>query len=107
MIAKCISNKSDDILAHLRRIPAENVIRIEIRDGATLGIPDLSGQLAGVIAQNVGLRGQWAYRTEFRAVFTDPLLTRFETHNDAPCATGSRGSGYRSPYRAGMGSRRA
>lgn len=34
-----ISNKSDDILAQLRRIPAESVFRIEMRDGATLGIP--------------------------------------------------------------------
>ncbi|HYD73998.1 MAG TPA: Plug domain-containing protein, partial [Candidatus Binatia bacterium] len=74
-----ISNKSDDILAQLRRIPAESVIRIEIRDGAALGISGLSGQVANVVARNVGLRGQWAYRPEFRALFTEPLLTRFET----------------------------
>jgi outer membrane receptor for ferrienterochelin and colicins len=74
-----ISNKSDDILAQLRRIPAGNVIRIEIRDGSTLGIPGLSGQVADVVSRSTSLRGQWAYRPEFRARFTDPLLTRFET----------------------------
>lgn len=74
-----ISNKSDDIVAQLRRIPAGNVIRIEIRDGSTLGIPGLSGQVANVVSRSTSLRGQWAYRPEFRARFTDPLLTRFET----------------------------
>ena len=74
-----ISNKSDDILAQLRRIPAGNVLRIEIRDGSTLGIPGLSGQVANVVSRSTRLRGQWAYRPEFRARFTDPLLTRFET----------------------------
>ncbi|HYC69476.1 TonB-dependent receptor plug domain-containing protein [Brevundimonas sp.] len=74
-----ISNKSDDILAQLRRIPAGNVVRIEIRDGSTLGIPGLSGQVANVVSRSTRLRGQWAYRPEFRARFTDPLATRFET----------------------------
>jgi hypothetical protein len=81
-----ISNKSDDILAQLRRIPAANVVRIEIRDGATLGIPGLSGQVANVVTRASGLKGQFAYRPEFRARFTDPLLTRFEVS-----VTGERG----------------
>lgn len=74
-----ISNKSDDIVAQLRRIPAGNVVRIEISDGAQLGIPGLSGQVANVVSRAGGLTGRWAYRPEFRARFTDPLLTRFET----------------------------
>lgn len=74
-----ISNKSDDILAQLRRVPARNVVRIEIRDGASLGIPGLSGQVANVISRASSVTGQWAYRPELRARFTDPLLTRFET----------------------------
>ena len=74
-----ISNKSDDILAQLRRIPAGNVVRIEVRDGAALGIPGLSGQVANVVSRASSLRGQWAWRPEFRARFTDPVLTRFET----------------------------
>ena len=74
-----ISNKSDDILAQLRRIPAGNVVRIEIRDGASLGIPGLSGQVANVVSRASSMSGQWSYRPEFRARFTDPILTRFET----------------------------
>lgn len=73
-----ISNKSDDILAQLRRIPAGDVVRIEILNGATLGIPGLSGQVANVVSRAGGLSGRWAYRPEFRSRFTDPLLTRFE-----------------------------
>lgn len=73
-----ISNKSDDILTQLRRIPAEDVIRIEVRDGATLNIAGLSGQVANVVSRASQLRGAFAYRPEFRQYFTDPLLTRFE-----------------------------
>jgi len=73
-----ISNKSDDIVAQLRRIPAANVVRIEIRDAATLGIPGLSGQVANVISKAAKLSGQYAWRPEFRQYFTDPLLNRFE-----------------------------
>ena len=43
-----ISGKSDDVQTRLSRIPASNV-RIEIRDGATLAIPGLSGQVANVV----------------------------------------------------------
>jgi hypothetical protein len=74
-----ISGKSDDIQTRLSRIPAGNVIRIEIRDGATLAIPGLSGQVADVIVRATGITGQYAWRPEFRRYFTDPLLTRFET----------------------------
>jgi outer membrane receptor for ferrienterochelin and colicins len=73
-----ISNKSDDITTQLGRIPAANVTRIEIVDGATLDIPGLSGQVANVIARAGGITGQFAWRPEFRAHFTDPLLTRFD-----------------------------
>ncbi|HYG26807.1 MAG TPA: TonB-dependent receptor plug domain-containing protein [Caulobacteraceae bacterium] len=73
-----ISNKSDDVVAQLRRIPASNVVRIEIRDGASLGIPGLSGQVANVVTRASSLSGQWSWRPEFRARFTDPILTRFD-----------------------------
>ena len=74
-----ISGKSDDVQTRLSRIPAGNVIRIEIRDGATLAIPGLSGQVANVVVRATGITGQYAWRPEFRRYFTDPLLTRFET----------------------------
>jgi hypothetical protein len=73
-----ISGKSNDVLTELSRIPAKNVERIEIVDGATLEIPGLSGQVANVIVKSGGISGQWAYRPEFRSYYTDPLLTRFE-----------------------------
>ena len=73
-----ISGKSNDVVTELSRIAAGNVERIDIVDGAELGIPGLAGQVANVIVRSRGISGQWAYRPEFRAYFTDPLLTRFE-----------------------------
>jgi outer membrane receptor for ferrienterochelin and colicins len=73
-----MSGKSNDVVTELTRIPAKNVERIEIVDGATLNIPGLSGQVANVIAKSTGIHGQWAYRPEFRSFYTDPLFTRFE-----------------------------
>jgi hypothetical protein len=73
-----LSGKSNDVVTELSRIPASNVERIEIVDGATLNIPGLSGQVANVIVRSKGITGQWAYRPEFRSYYTDPLLTRFE-----------------------------
>lgn len=82
-----LSGKSNDVLTELGRIPAGNVIRVEIVDGATLAIPGLSGQVANVVAKAGGISGQWAWRPEFRAHYTDPLLTRGEVS-----ASGARGA---------------
>lgn len=73
-----ISGKSNDVLTELSRIPASNVQRIEIVDGATLAVPGLTGQVANVIVRSGGINGQFAYRPEFRAYNTDPLFSRFE-----------------------------
>jgi outer membrane receptor for ferrienterochelin and colicins len=73
-----LSGKSNDVVTELSRIPAGNVERIEIVDGATLNVPGLSGQVANVIVRSTGISGQWAYRPEFRSYYTDPLFTRFE-----------------------------
>ncbi|HWT13456.1 MAG TPA: TonB-dependent receptor [Allosphingosinicella sp.] len=73
-----LAGKSEDIQTQLNRIPAQNVVRIEILDGATLDIPGLSGQVANVVARAGGISGQFAWRPEFRRDFADPLLTRFE-----------------------------
>lgn len=72
------SGKSNDVVTELSRIPIQNVVRIEIVDGATLDVPGLSGQVANVIVQSGGISGQFAYRPEFRPFNTDPLLSRFE-----------------------------
>lgn len=73
-----VSGKSNDVVTELTRIPAQNVERIEIVDGATLNVPGLTGQVANVIVRSTGITGQWAYRPEFRSYYADPLLTRFE-----------------------------
>ena len=70
------SSKSDDIFAQLSRIPAGNVARIEIVDGATLEIPGLSGQVANVGFRADELKGQFRWSPQFRTNFTDPFLTR-------------------------------
>src|SRR3954470_16489987 len=61
-----ISGKSNDVLTELGRIPAGNVVRIEIRDAATLNVPGLSGQIANVIVKADAFSGQFAWRPEFR-----------------------------------------
>ena len=73
-----LSSKSNDVITELSRIPVGNVERIEIVDAATLKVPGLTGQVANVIVRSTGIRGQWAYRPEFRSYYTDPLFSRFE-----------------------------
>ena len=72
-----ISGKSNDVLTELSRVPAQNVIRIEIVDGATLSIPGLSGQVANVVVKSTNkLSGQYSWSPEFRAYNTDPVFAR-------------------------------
>jgi outer membrane receptor for ferrienterochelin and colicins len=73
-----LSGKSNDVVTELSRIPAQDVERIEIVDGATLKISGLTGQVANVIVRSGGIKGQWQYRPEFRSYYTDPLFTRFD-----------------------------
>lgn len=61
-----ISSKSTSARDALSRIPAENVEKIEIVDGASLDIPGLSGQVANVTAKSDGISGTWTYRHRYR-----------------------------------------
>lgn len=70
------SNKADDMYTQLSRIPGGNVERIEIVDGATLDIPGLSGQVANIVYRADAFSGQFSWKPEFRAHYTDPLFTR-------------------------------
>jgi len=70
------SNKGDDMYTQLSRIPAGNVERIEVVDGATLDIPGLSGQVANIVYRADSFSGQFSWKPEFRAHYTDPLFTR-------------------------------
>lgn len=71
-----ISGKSNDAVTELGRISAESVVRIDIVDGATLNIAGLSGQVANVIVDAGGAKGQFEWRPEFRARNANPLFTR-------------------------------
>jgi hypothetical protein len=71
-----LSGKSNDVLTQLGQVPAGNVVRSEIVDGATLDIPGLSGQVANVVTRAEGVRGQWEWRPDMRRYYTDPQLTR-------------------------------
>lgn len=61
-----ISSKSLTPRDALARIPATNVEKIEIVDGATLNVPGLSGQVANITAKVNGVSGTWDWRARFR-----------------------------------------
>lgn len=47
-----VVSKGQGVFDQLSRVTAENVLRIEIVDGATMGIPGLSGQVANIITKS-------------------------------------------------------
>ena len=63
-----ISGKSNGPVEALRRIPAEEVVRLELVDGASLDIGGLSGQVLNVITRSTGgITGQFRYSAEWRS----------------------------------------
>ena len=70
-----LTSKSDSARDQLARIPADDVVRIEIADGTALDIPGLTGQVANIVTGGGGgLSGQFRYEAEARAFNTDPEL---------------------------------
>lgn len=67
-----VSSKSENLFDRLRRLNTDRVDRIELVDGATLGIPGLSGQVANVITLPGGISGRFEYRTSFRPRYARP-----------------------------------
>src|SRR5688572_27239594 len=67
-----LSSKSDDVFSQLSRITNGRVERIDIVDGATFGIPGLSGQVANVITQGGGISGRFEYRATARPRYAKP-----------------------------------
>lgn len=61
-----LASKSDSLFDQLARISTNRVERIEIVDGATLGIPGLSGQVANVVTKGGGITGRYEYRAVWR-----------------------------------------
>lgn len=69
------TSKSDSITNQLARIAAEDVVRIELVDGATLDLPGLSGRVANVIAETGGgLSGQVEWKGELRGKHSKSTL---------------------------------
>ncbi|MXO89426.1 TonB-dependent receptor plug domain-containing protein [Altererythrobacter aquaemixtae] len=68
------SSKSESIRDQLQRIPAADVVRIEILDGTSLDIPGLTGQVANIVRNSSGTSGQFRWRTGFRAHNTEAQL---------------------------------
>lgn len=74
-----ISGKSNGPVAALQRIPAEEVVRLELVDGASLDIGGLSGQVLNVITASTGkITGQWRYAPQFRSRGTPARLLEGE-----------------------------
>ncbi|WP_338241171.1 TonB-dependent receptor plug domain-containing protein [Aurantiacibacter hainanensis] len=66
------TNKSENIFTQLSRIGTDRVERIEIVEGATLGIAGLSGQVANVITRPDPFSGRFTYRASFRPKYAEP-----------------------------------
>ncbi len=64
--------KSETVFDRLNKIPATNVVRIEIVDGATLNIPGLSGQVANIVVQSTGMSGRFSWEPRFRPGYVRP-----------------------------------
>lgn len=63
-----ISGKSNGPIEALQRIPADEVVRLEIVDGASLDIGGLSGQVLNVITKSTGgITGQFRWSAEWRS----------------------------------------
>lgn len=72
------SGKSNDAATELGRISAADVVRIDIKDGATLNIAGLTGQVADVIVRSGGLSGTFAYNPQLRTRASQVRLTAGE-----------------------------
>lgn len=65
-------SKSETVEDQLARIPAANVIRIELVEGSTLNIPGLSGRVANIVARSSGgVQGQFEWRPQLAAEFSN------------------------------------
>ncbi|ABC62318.1 TonB-dependent receptor plug domain-containing protein [Erythrobacter litoralis] len=67
-----LSSKSDSARSQLQRIPASDVLRIEIVDGTSLDLPGLSGQVANVVVDLQGIAGSFQWKFRARTTAVDP-----------------------------------
>lgn len=73
-----VASKSESLFNVLQRIPANRVVRIEIVDGATLGIPGLSGQVANVFTTGGAISGRYEWRGVWRPQYAEPSFAAGE-----------------------------
>jgi len=70
-----ISGKSNGPVEALQRIPLEDVVRLELVDGASLDIGGLSGQVLNVVTKSTGrITGQFRAAPQFRTRGTPAQL---------------------------------
>ncbi|MFO6448863.1 TonB-dependent receptor plug domain-containing protein [Erythrobacter sp. NE805] len=70
-----IPGKANGPVEALRRIPARDVVRLELVDGASLGIGGLTGQVLNVVTSGSGrISGQFRYQPEWRSFGTPARL---------------------------------
>lgn len=70
-----VTGKGNDARSVLAQIAASAVERIEVVDGATLGIPGLTGRVANVIVRGGRVAGQFRYEAQFRRNIEDQIST--------------------------------
>jgi hypothetical protein len=81
-----ISGKSNDAVTELNRIPAARVVRIDVVDGATLGIPGLAGQVANIVIKAGSVEVNYEWTPSYR-----PKIDQFRFADGSVSASGSRG----------------
>ncbi len=70
-----ISGKSNGPVEALQRIPLDDVVRLEVVDGASLDIGGLSGQVLNVVTRSTGrITGQFRVAPQFRTRGTPAQL---------------------------------
>jgi hypothetical protein len=70
-----VTSKDTSVLEILENTPVRAVVRIEVRDAASLGVTGLTGQVANVIIIRNELSGRFRYQPAFREG-AKPQLTR-------------------------------
>lgn len=70
-----VAGKSNDAETALQQISATAVVRIELTDGARLGIPGLTGRVANVIVHSSAVRVQFRWEGQQRRNIEDQIFT--------------------------------
>lgn len=72
------AGKTNSAVEALARIPAGEVVRIEVVEGSRLNIPGLSGQVLNLVRETRGTTGQFSYGAAIRTDDVGPQLGRFD-----------------------------